>query len=67
MSSPNSKRFLLLIIPLLLLKPLWEFLKQLNYAFWGVFREAIAFFETNLLITLLIVIILFLLSNRNGG
>ena len=67
MSSSNSKRFLLLIIPLLLLKPFWEFIKQINYAFWEVFREAIAFFETNPLITLLIIIILFLLSNRNGG
>ena len=65
MKNINIPKWLLLLIPIILIKPLWEFIQRLNYELFSVFRNGIGFFEANPLITILAGIIAYLLFTRS--
>lgn len=61
----RSKRFIWIVIPgILLFKPLWNLLQRLYYESWDVLRNVVSYFESNPLITLLVVIIIYLANKR---
>lgn len=64
--SRFNKKWILLIIPLFLLKPILNLIGNANQFFWGSLKNAIYFLESNPLVTVLcLVIILLLIIRRN--
>lgn len=58
-------RLLLLVLAVFLAKPFWNWFQHFNYEVWRAVRGIVVFFETNPLVTLLLVgLILFLFTKR---
>ncbi len=55
-----------LILPLFLLEPIIDLLRQLNHTVWEVVRNFVGFFEHNPLITILAIILTYLIVTRRG-
>lgn len=57
----DKRKIPLIIIPLILIRPLWECFERLNHKFWHVIIDFIRFFQTNALIALFLIIIIILI------